>query len=383
MEKFQIISSIIEIHYYSLVNRFDVYFMTKVNNKSVSVIDRKTQYVIASKLVTSAKDRLMVVERSPTILESGLFKEKQEYQDVLRHAIQKLNTRSFTFLYLFDKDTTRRELQSWDSKQRNFAIKTIYELKEKQELYQNRFRFDMVDERPVLPLVISDNTLVYFNGADNHIIETRVENKDLANVFFNAYANTAIQLNFEVVMGALELEYDDKDKVIIVDANDNTIGTMPRTTAHHKNLLHRGIHLEVKKGNKILICKRAAYKKIEPNKWDFSVSGHLDPNDLNSTESESYVNCVIRETKEELGITLEQKDLKPKGKFELNTTCGENVMVKLFECTIEANNFNLNEDEISEKKWVNTNQLKKMANNDELTEWYYHIITRLARKVSE
>ncbi|HJW19850.1 MAG TPA: hypothetical protein VJ571_04765, partial [Candidatus Nitrosotalea sp.] len=110
--------------------------------------------------------------------ESSLSKEKQEYQNVLHHAIKKLNTGSFTFLYLFDKDTTRKELQSWDSDERNPAIKTIYELKKKQGSYKNRFRFDMVDERPVLPLVISDDTLVYFNVANDHVIETRIEDRN-------------------------------------------------------------------------------------------------------------------------------------------------------------------------------------------------------------
>ncbi|HJW19851.1 MAG TPA: NUDIX domain-containing protein [Candidatus Nitrosotalea sp.] len=184
-------------------------------------------------------------------------------------------------------------------------------------------------------------------------------------------------------MGALELEYDDKDKVIIVDVCDNQVGTMPRTTAHHKNMLHRGIHLEIRKGKKVLICKRAAYKKIEPNKWDFSVSGHLDPNDVNSTDPDAYVNCVIREAKEELRITLEKENLKDKGKFELNTMCGENVMVKLFESTSDAENFTFNKDEISEIKWVDVKQLPKMARDNELTEWYDHIVSRIARKITE
>ncbi|MCJ7571598.1 MAG: NUDIX domain-containing protein, partial [Candidatus Thermoplasmatota archaeon] len=52
----------------------------------------------------------------------------------------------------------------------------------------------------------------------------------------------------------------------------------------------------IRKHNKILIARRKKDSFLEPNKWEFP-GGKVEPN-------ETYEECVIREIKEELGITI-------------------------------------------------------------------------------
>ena len=52
----------------------------------------------------------------------------------------------------------------------------------------------------------------------------------------------------------------------------------------------------IRKNNKILIAQRKKDSWLEPNKWEFP-GGKVEP-------SETYEKCLIREIKEELGITI-------------------------------------------------------------------------------
>jgi len=52
----------------------------------------------------------------------------------------------------------------------------------------------------------------------------------------------------------------------------------------------------IRKNNKILIAQRKKDSWMEPNKWEFP-GGKIEPN-------ETYEECLIREIKEELGLTI-------------------------------------------------------------------------------
>lgn len=55
--------------------------------------------------------------------------------------------------------------------------------------------------------------------------------------------------------------------------------------------------LVVNEEGKYLLAQRASTKKRDPNKWTVAVSGMVE-------QGESYEEAIIRETKEELGITV-------------------------------------------------------------------------------
>lgn len=85
----------------------------------------------------------------------------------------------------------------------------------------------------------------------------------------------------------------------IVDEEGNIISAATRGECHSgSKLLHPVVHLHVfnSKGE-LYLQKRPAWKDIQPNKWDTAVGGHIDL-------GENVEQALIRETQEELGITL-------------------------------------------------------------------------------
>ncbi|TNJ42144.1 NUDIX domain-containing protein [Tamlana fucoidanivorans] len=83
-----------------------------------------------------------------------------------------------------------------------------------------------------------------------------------------------------------------------------------KSIIHQKGLYHHTTHiwLYTKAGN-ILLAQRSAKKTICPLMWDVSVAGHIDA-------GETAEQAGLRETSEEIGLTLTESDLKKIGVFE-------------------------------------------------------------------
>jgi len=83
----------------------------------------------------------------------------------------------------------------------------------------------------------------------------------------------------------------------IVDNQGNIIGKAPRSVCHSsKEYLHPVVHLHIinNKGE-LLLQKRPINKKIQPNKWDTAVGGHV-------SFGETIEESLKRETLEEIGV---------------------------------------------------------------------------------
>lgn len=85
--------------------------------------------------------------------------------------------------------------------------------------------------------------------------------------------------------------------VVLVDEQNNPIGTADKATVHTTNTpLHRAFSLFLFNSKKeLLLTKRAATKKAFPGVWTNTLCGHLAPN-------ESTVDAAKRRLREELGI---------------------------------------------------------------------------------
>ena len=83
----------------------------------------------------------------------------------------------------------------------------------------------------------------------------------------------------------------------VVDERDQVVGKALRSRCHgDPSLIHRAAHVLVfNRSGQLLLQKRAADKQIQPNRWDSSVGGHLEP-------GEDYHAAAVREMQEELGI---------------------------------------------------------------------------------
>ncbi|WP_053992628.1 NUDIX domain-containing protein [Mangrovimonas sp. TPBH4] len=83
-----------------------------------------------------------------------------------------------------------------------------------------------------------------------------------------------------------------------------------KSEIHAKGHYHNTAHLWLytKKGE-ILLAQRSFEKAICPGMWDVSVAGHVDA-------GESIEEAAIRETQEELSLSLKHSDLLKIGVFE-------------------------------------------------------------------
>lgn len=95
-----------------------------------------------------------------------------------------------------------------------------------------------------------------------------------------------------------------EELVVLVDEENNEIGTAEKSAVHTKNTpLHRGFSLFLFNGKgELLLTKRSSRKKTFPGVWTNTVCGHPGP-------GESAVDAAKRRLKEELGISLKRSHL--------------------------------------------------------------------------
>ncbi len=82
----------------------------------------------------------------------------------------------------------------------------------------------------------------------------------------------------------------------VVNENGDVIGSAPRARCHGGGMiLHPVVHLHVFRDGKLLLQHRSKFKKIQPDKWDTAVGGHVAYN-------ESISDALKREVEEEIGL---------------------------------------------------------------------------------
>ncbi len=142
-----------------------------------------------------------------------------------------------------------------------------------------------------------------------------------------------------------------------------------REECHTKGLWHRAVYAFIIDDNEnILLQKRSANKKLWPNMWDVTVGGHVDSGEFGRQ-------ALIRETKEELGIEINDDDIKYLvGSTSINNQ--GNIINKHYnECYLITKNIDISEiivqqEEVSEVRYFSKGEvLERIANNyDGLTE---------------
>jgi len=97
----------------------------------------------------------------------------------------------------------------------------------------------------------------------------------------------------------IPLEKEIKEKLEVVDENDNVIGFETREKIHREGLLHREIHIWfITPKGEIIFQHRAKNKDTYPDKLDATVGGHVEPNT-------SYEETAVKECKEETGVDID------------------------------------------------------------------------------
>lgn len=136
-----------------------------------------------------------------------------------------------------------------------------------------------------------------------------------------------------------------------------------RDDCHKYGYWHRAIYaFIINQNGQVLLQKRSADKKLWPNKWDVTIGGHVSAGELGRQ-------ALIRECKEELGIAIDDEDVK----FLVGTTSVYNkngyINNHYDECylvtkDISINDLHLQSDEVSEVKFFSKQEIINRINNN-------------------
>lgn len=152
------------------------------------------------------------------------------------------------------------------------------------------------------------------------------------------------------------------DEFVEILTEDGTFtGKQELKSIAHKHGMCHGISAValINKNGKLLIQKRASTKKNEPNKWDLSGAGHMDV-------GERPQEAAIRELYEELGVKVQEKELKLidtyLNKVQLDSETFINHFTYLFilEKDISLKNIVMKKSEVSNIMLVDKQQYCKL-----------------------
>lgn len=116
----------------------------------------------------------------------------------------------------------------------------------------------------------------------------------------------------------------------------------------------------------MLIQKRQATKKSWPNLWDFSVGG-------SAISGETSLQAIQRETKEELGLELDDT-LRPVLTFHFDE--GFDDIYVLYK-TVDLSDLRLQAEEVQDVRWACKEEMKKMSKDGTMIPWGDDIIELL------
>lgn len=142
-----------------------------------------------------------------------------------------------------------------------------------------------------------------------------------------------------------------------------------RYECHKRGFWHRAVYaFIINKQGDILLQKRSNSKKLWPNLWDVTVGGHVDAGEFGRQ-------ALIRESKEELGIDIDDNDIKYLVGSTSTNVQGDIINNHYNECylitkDIDISTIKLQPEEVAEIRFFSKDEiLKRISNNYEgLTE---------------
>ena len=146
----------------------------------------------------------------------------------------------------------------------------------------------------------------------------------------------------------------------IFDINGNFLGSKPRSFCHSENpgVYHKPVWIWIiNSQGQILVQKRALTKKKSPGKWDMPSAGHVDA-------GETCLSGCVRETNEELGLRVDEKDFIFLKEF-INKRGWELAQVYLLKTDTRIEDMRIQIEEVECVKWLNYEEFNKLLYSDE------------------
>jgi len=166
--------------------------------------------------------------------------------------------------------------------------------------------------------------------------------------------------------------------VILVDNNDQQIGTMAKLEAHEKALLHRAISVFIfNSKNEVLMQQRASHKYHSGSLWTNACCSHPAPNELT-------IDAANRRLFEEMGLKTELKfvfKFKYKAAFENELT--EHEIDHVFVGKTDQTPI-INTEEAADYKYMKLEDIQKeISERPELyTVWFRIIFAEFLNELS-
>jgi len=158
----------------------------------------------------------------------------------------------------------------------------------------------------------------------------------------------------------------DQEILVLVDDNDNEIGTDTRENCHSgKGRRHRAYTAFIFHGGKMLLQQRSRKKLLWPGAWDVSFTSHVYP-------GETYQQAASRRALQELNARVGQ--LTDVYSFVYFAPQGDNAENEF--CRVLVGDFNgkftPNADEIMSVKWAGIREVEAdlRVHPDSYTPWF-------------
>lgn len=164
--------------------------------------------------------------------------------------------------------------------------------------------------------------------------------------------------------------------------------TAMKTEAHKNGWFHQTIHVWFYNANgEILLQQRGKNKAVFPLLWDVSVAGHIGA-------GEEITLSAIRETQEEIGLTVSENDLEKIGVFKSIQRHHSTLIdcefhhVFLCELTVSIAKLIKQETEVQQLQLVALHDFKNGINNvlkyqyvPHETTYYHAILKAITRRI--
>lgn len=157
----------------------------------------------------------------------------------------------------------------------------------------------------------------------------------------------------------------------ILDENGNKTGdTMIKGQQIPEGYYHLGADVWIiNSEGKILIQKRSPQKRKEPNVWAMTGGSVI--------KGETSLQAMQREILEELGITINESDLKLVKRFKTGTVW---IDTYLLEKDINLDDVVMQEEEVSDVKWATYDEIEELVSTGNFIKNRWEFVKDLLKK---
>ncbi len=169
------------------------------------------------------------------------------------------------------------------------------------------------------------------------------------------------------------------ENVILVDEQDQAVGTMEKMEAHRQGLLHRAFSVFMFDGEKrLLLQQRALHKYHSAGLWTNTCCSHPRPD-------EATVTAAIRRLEEEMGL---QAAPAPAFTFRYRAPVGGGLIEHEIDHVFVAYSNQdpiLNPDEAADFRWAGLEEIERWVTTQpqRFTAWFKHSYRRVFAYVED